>query len=793
MGEPKDGVASPEKPRPSSPADQTTSTSKQPTAATGDTPSEMPPNGRQRPNTPKRDVDLSILLTHSEKTELVSFVAKVTDNMQRQIVHVFDSTGINDSAIPTRISFWSRLPAHLRDLTLGTPQKRPEARPTTTPQKENRNPQIPARTTVNPATGVENPFAKAHEQSATGPRLQELKKEVLLHFKKWQGTVHKRVSDINVKRPDPQGAMSGHGSRRGAPPPYSNRNRLRGGGRRRPGRGYDAFQDEHVADVDVTVESNKAFTVETDPNLTRMYPPTPTSLLSMPADKRVLLLHALLLLLISLEHYSAYSRILLLNFASSLQIPLRILADDEVRVAKGLSEIARDMVPEEMLQKKVEETKSAKKWKVAVASAAGAALLGATGGLAAPLVAAGIGSILGGIGLGSTAAAGLLGAMAENALLIGSIFGIYGARTTAKMMEQYTKDIQDFAFIPVHGSIGQDAEIGKVLPENRRFRIVMCVGGWLTGESDIVSPWTALGHQNEVYAVRWELEPLLKMGNALDTVIKSAAWSTAKKEIIARTSEPNSRPRLSAEITDEHGPVFASLFQALWPVGLLKISKIIDNPWNVAMVRADKTGAVLADVIMNKSQGERGVTLIGYSLGARAIYICLMILAERRVFGLVENVVMMGLPAPSDPLVWCAMKSVVSGRLVNVYSENDYLLGFLYRTSSIQFGVAGLQKVAGIDGVENVDVSAKVSGHLRYQYLVGSILKHIGWEDIDHDRVAQNEDALAIVERQHREREHKRDSLSGPAEVVKIAEEVKEKIQIEPIRTRARKSRAKKK
>ncbi|KAK0740581.1 hypothetical protein B0T18DRAFT_418280 [Schizothecium vesticola] len=768
MGETKDGVASPDKPRPSSPADHTASTPKQPAAATGDTPSDMPPNGRQRPNTPKRDVDLSVLLTASEKTELVSFVAKVTDNMQRQIVHVFDSTGINDSAIPTRISFWSRLPAHLRDLTLGTPQKRPEARPTTALQKENRNPQIPARTTVNPATGVENPFAKAHEQSASGPRLQELKKEVLLHFKKWQGTVHKRVSDINVKRPEPQGGISSYGSRRGAPPPYSNRNRLRG-------------------------ESNRAFTVETDPNLTRMYPPTATTLLSMPADKRVLLLHALLLLLISLEHYSAYSRILLLNIASSLQIPLRILADDEVRVAKGLSEIARDMVPEELLQKKVEETKSAKKWKVAVASAAGAALLGATGGLAAPLVAAGIGSILGGIGLGSTAAAGLLGAMAENALLIGSIFGIYGARTTAKMMEQYTKDIQDFAFIPVHGSIGQDAEIGKVLPENRRFRIVMCVGGWLTGESDIVSPWTALGHQNEVYAVRWELEPLLKMGNALDTVIKSAAWSTAKKEIIARTSEPNSRPRLSAEITDEHGPVFASLFQALWPVGLLKISKIIDNPWNVAMVRADKTGAVLADVIMNKSQGERGVTLIGYSLGARAIYICLMILAERRVFGLVENVVMMGLPAPSDPLVWCAMKSVVSGRLVNVYSENDYLLGFLYRTSSIQFGVAGLQKVAGIDGVENVDVSAKVSGHLRYQYLVGSILKHIGWEDIDRDRVAQNEAALAVVEKQHREREHKRDSLSPAPEVVKLAEEVEEKIQIEPIRTRARKSRAKKK
>jgi hypothetical protein len=221
--------------------------------------------------------------------------------------------------------------------------------------------------------------------------------------------------------------------------------------------------------------------------------------------------------------------------------------------------------------------------------------------------------------------------------------------------------------------------------------------------------------------------------------------------------------------------VFASLLEALWPVGLLKISKILDNPWSVGMVRADKAGVVLADAIINKVQGERGITLIGYSLGARMIYTCLMTLAEKRAFGLVENVVMMGTPAPSDAHVWCAIRSVVAGRLVNVYSESDYILGFLYRTSSIQYGVAGLQRIEGTDGVENVDVSDKVSGHLRYQYLVGSILKHIGWEDIDLDQVARDEETLILTEERSREREKKREAVELDTEAAQLEKEVMEK------------------
>lgn len=183
-----------------------------------------------------------------------------------------------------------------------------------------------------------------------------------------------------------------------------------------------------------------------------------------------------------------------------------------------------------------------------------------------------------------------------------------------------------------------------------------------------------------------------------------------------------------------------------WPAELLKISKIIDIPWSIGMVRADKAGLILADTIQRKIHGGRPVTLVGYSLAGRVIYTCLMALAERRQFGLIDSVVMIGAPVPSEMRVWLTLRSVVAGRLVNVYSDNDYMLGFMMRTSNTQFGVAGLQPITGVLGVENYDASAMVSGHLRYQFLVGTILKGLGWEDLDHPQLARDQVTLAAMD-----------------------------------------------
>jgi hypothetical protein len=80
----------------------------------------------------------------------------------------------------------------------------------------------------------------------------------------------------------------------------------------------------------------------------------------------------------------AHSRVLLLHISSSLHLPLHILAEDEVKVAQGLLEAAKHMSGTEETHKRTEENKVARRWKVGLAGVAGAAIIGVTGGLAAP-------------------------------------------------------------------------------------------------------------------------------------------------------------------------------------------------------------------------------------------------------------------------------------------------------------------------------------------------------------------------------------------------------------------------
>jgi hypothetical protein len=492
--------------------------------------------------------------------------------------------------------------------------------------------------------------------------------------------------------------------------------------------------------------------------LEAIYPPIKTPLVELDEEQRKLILHSIMLLLLSLEHYAAHSRVLLLYLASSLHVSIDFLAEDESSVARGLLKAAESMNADDEKKKKAEENSNSRKWKVGLATVAGAAVIGLTGGLAAPLVAAGIGTVMGGLGLAETAAAVYLGSVASSTLVVGGLFGAYGGRMTGKMMDEYAKEVEDFGFLPIH----KWSRPRKIEKEYRRLRVAIGISGWLTDKEEVIKPWRVLSPSIEGFALKYEVESLLNLGNAMTSLVSSTAWTYAKKEIIKRT-------------------IFATLKEALWPLYILRVAKIVDNPFSVAKARSDKAGEVLADALINKAQGERPVSLIGYSLGARVIYTCLMALADRKAFGLLENVVLLGCPAPSDSADWRKMRSVVSGRLVNVYSENDYILAFLYRTSSIQYGVAGLRKADYVKGVENVDVSDVVSGHLRYRYLTGAILKRIGFEDIDIEEIEQEEEEMKEIEeleeketKAHVEK-HEKGKVSEDQEVENMEKEVKKK------------------
>ena len=111
------------------------------------------------------------------------------------------------------------------------------------------------------------------------------------------------------------------------------------------------------------------------------------------------------------------------------------------------------------------------------------------------------------------------------------------------------------------------------------------------------------------------------------------------------------------------------------PLILTKLSYLLDNPWNVSLDRAWASGLILADTLIHRNLGVRPITLVGFSLGARVIFSCLMELARRNAHGLVQNVYMFGSPVVVNHDEYMAISGVVRGQFVNGYCTNDWILG----------------------------------------------------------------------------------------------------------------------
>ncbi|KAH0155550.1 DUF726-domain-containing protein, partial [Aureobasidium melanogenum] len=522
----------------------------------------------------------SVLPTPQARSDLTLLVANCTETMRKGITDTFDLNQIGkmeDMMSKLKVDESAQKSDSATDAAAATTEKTEEEkkRAEEKAQKEQAE----------------------REKELSGPKMQELQKAALHHFDDWRDSVLLRIGEVVNQREEAVSQKKEAHAQTSRMPP-----------KKAP---EPSKYDEGVSKA-----------------LRELCPPTETPLAELEEEHRALILHSVLLLLLSLEHYSAHSRVLLLHLTSSLNLSIGFLADDESKIARGLLS-AVEMKADDETKKKQEDNQSTRKWKVGLASVAGAALIGVTGGLAAPLVAAGIGSVMGGLGLGATAAAGYLGTLASSSIIVGGLFGAYGGRMTGQMMDQYAKEVEDFSFVPIR-TYHKPRKIEK---EYRRLRVAIGISGWLTEKDEVVEPWRVIGPEMEAFALRWELQALLNLGNSLTTMIRSAAWGYAKSEIIKRT-------------------VFASLTAALWPLGLLKVSRIIDNPFSVAKSRADKAGEVLADALINRAQGERPVTLVGYSLGARVIFTCLKSLAARKAFGLVENVVLLGAPTPSTAADW---------------------------------------------------------------------------------------------------------------------------------------------
>ncbi|EXJ67725.1 uncharacterized protein A1O5_09071 [Cladophialophora psammophila CBS 110553] len=641
-------------------------------------------SGAQQRNA-EDDQSLATLLTREERADLTLLISQTIEEMRRSLVRVFDErptpkpkpkpkpTGeakADEAAIEvSKLSLSAKQSTAVDDKAGGIQLEDGETKPQDEPQTE-----------VEPDTLMTSPT----------PESKALKSAALTFFDAWAESVILRVGEVVNSREE--ATQNRHYER--------NRNLATESAKQQ----YQPTSREQ----------------EVDNKLSKVFPSTRTPLANLSQGERSTIIKAILLLLLSLESYRAHSRVLLVRLAVSLRISAAEVSKMEKDTAYGLLTAAANMDASESTQKAQQASSTARKWKIGVAGVAGAALIGITGGLAAPLLAAGVGTLMGGLGLGATAAAGYLGALAGSSMLVGGLFGAYGARMTSQTMEKYSKEIDDFAFLPINGREDDPEEVQK---QRRRLRITVGISGWLTEEEQVTLPWRVLGEGGEPFALRWELQALLNLGSALKDFVVSQAWSQIRRELVKRT-------------------VFAVVWSALMaPLVIRKAIKLVDSPFGIAKLRAVKAGEVLADALINKVQGERPVSLVGQSLGARVVYSCLLTLAKRGAFGLVDNVVLMGAPVPCDASQWRAMRSVVAGRLVNVYSRQDYILAFLYRTSSAQLAVAGLQDISeeGVCGVENFDLTDRVSGHLKYLHMTGPILREVGWTDLDDDVLRREE------------------------------------------------------
>ena len=171
------------------------------------------------------------------------------------------------------------------------------------------------------------------------------------------------------------------------------------------------------------------------------------------------------------------------------------------------------------------------------------------------------------------------------------------------------------------------------------------------------------------------------------------------------------------------------LWRSLRPhLVLTKLGYLIDNPWSNALDRAKAAGLILADVLIQRTMGVRPITLIGFSLGARMIFYCLLELARQKAFGIVQDVFLLGATFTAAQRVWLQARSVVAGRFVNCFARNDWVLGYLFRATIGGLGtVTGLRPVEHVPGLENVDVTDKIAGHNSYRTYMPLILDQLGF------------------------------------------------------------------
>ncbi|KAJ5526817.1 hypothetical protein N7513_010976 [Penicillium frequentans] len=427
-------------------------------------------------------------------------------------------------------------------------------------------------------------------------------------------------------------------------------------------------------------------------------------------DLRWTVLCDLFLVLIADSAYDARSRTLLERVGAAMEVTWLQISRFEKRVTDALEmqeQADKETWDEsEHMENRRQMSRKRKYMLMGLATVGGGLVIGLSAGLLAPVIGAGLAAGLTTVGISGTSA--FLGGVGGTAL-IASGASVGGSVIGLKASHRRTGAVQTFEYRPLHN--------------NKKLNLIVTVSGWMTGKVDDVRlPYSTVDPiMGDIYSVLWEPEMLRSMGDTIN-ILATEALATGLQQVLGST-------------------VLMALMASLQlPLVLTKLAYLIDNPWNVSLSRAHFAGLIMADSLQDRNLGNRPITLLGFSLGARVIFSCLKELSDKGAHGLIQNVYLFGSPIVASKDDYLKARSVVSGRFVNGYSRNDWILGYLFRaTSGGVMRVSGLAPIEGIPGIENFNLTELVNGHMDYRAAMPRILREVGFEVLE-DEFAEIED-----------------------------------------------------
>ncbi|KAI9698421.1 MAG: hypothetical protein M1836_004001 [Candelina mexicana] len=427
-------------------------------------------------------------------------------------------------------------------------------------------------------------------------------------------------------------------------------------------------------------------------------------------DLRWTVLCDLFLVLISDSMYDARSRFLLERVGSVMNINSLDICRFEKRVTDALEmqEAANKENWNEDEHKEARRKMALKRRMVmmGLATVGGSLVIGLSAGLLAPVIGAGLAAGFTTIGVAGTS--GFL-AGAGGAAIITSGAAVSGGVIAVRASNRRTGAVKTFEYRPLHN--------------NKKVNLIVTVSGWMNGKVDDVRlPFSTVDPiMGDIYSVLWEPEMLQSMGDTIN-ILATEALTQGLQQVLGST-------------------LLVALMASLQlPIVLTKLSYLIDNPWTVSLARAGSAGLILADSLIDRNLGVRPITFVGFSLGSRVIFSCLQELANKGALGLVQNVYLFGSPIVAKKDEYLKARSVVSGRFVNGYAKNDWILGYLFRaTSGGIMRVAGLAPVEEVPGLENIEVTSFVDGHMAYRAAMPRLLREVGWS-VESDEFTEIED-----------------------------------------------------